>query len=111
MPRWAALSTTLVVLFFVVLVGYVLADTFFPGGDVELANSVFISPAIILSVVLGLITVLAMVPRFSRSTAEEEGQDAGESRVPWGAIWVALTGFIFLGIGTGLMLAIRSAGG
>jgi hypothetical protein len=111
MPRWAAVSTTLVVLFFVVLVGYVLADTFFPGGDVELANSLFISPAIILSVVLGLITVLAMVPRFSRNTAEEEGQDAGESRVPWGAIWVALTGFIFLGLGTGLMLAIRSAGG
>lgn len=111
MPRWAAVSTTLVVLFFVVLVGYVLADTFFPGGDVELANSLFISPAIILSVVLGLITVLAMVPRFSRRTAEEEGEDAGASRVPWGAIWVALTGFIFLGLGTGLMLAIRSAGG
>ena len=110
MPRWAAASTALVVLFFVILVSYVLADTFYPDGEVELASNLFVDPALILSAVLGIVSVIAMAGTSGRRP-EDEDVDERERRVPWGAIWVALTGFIFLGIGTGLMLAIRSAGG
>ena len=110
MPRWAATSTMLIVLFFVVLISYVLADTFYPDGDVELASNFFVNPALILSAVLGIVTVVAMAGRLGR-TGEAGDEEQGESRIPWGAIWVALTGFIFLGIGTGLMLIIRSGGG
>ena len=110
MPRWAAVSTALVVLFFVILVSFALADTFYPDGDVELASNLFVDPAIICSAVLGIISVMTLAATMGRREENEEEAER-ERRVPWGAIWVALTGFIFLGIGTGLMLAIRSAGG
>lgn len=111
MPRWAAASTMLIVLFFVVLISYVLADTFYPGGDVELGSNFFVNPALILSAVLGIVTVIAMAGRSGRQSGEDGDEDRADGRIPWGAIWVALTGFIFLGIGTGLMLIIRSGGG
>ncbi len=109
MPRWATASTALVIVFFVILVSYALADTFFPGGEL-LFGSTIVDPALLMAVVLGLITVIALALTLGRRPMSDEAETE-DGRVPWGAIWVAVTGFIFLGIGTGLMLAIRSAGG
>lgn len=109
MPRWAVTSTALIVLFFAVLIGYALSDTFFPEGEVQLTSSIFVNPALIISSVLGIISLIALAAALGRRTYG--GEDEEVSRIPWGAIWVAITGFIFLGIGMGLMFAIRSAGG
>lgn len=109
MPRWARASTALIILFFVILVGYALADAFFPGGEVNLGGAI-VDPAIIVAGVLGLVTIIALIPTM-RSRPVAESDEADDGRIPWGAIWVAITGFIFLGIGMGLMFAIRSAGG
>lgn len=109
MPRWAAASTALIILFFVVLISFALADTFYTGGSIQLGTNLFIDPAVVLSLVLGLITVIALAGTLGRRTETVQEEEAG--RIPWGAIWVALTGFIFLGIGTGIIIAIRSAGG
>lgn len=114
MPRWAAASTALIILFFVVMISFALADTFYTEGSVQLGTNLFVDPGVILSLVLGLITLIVLAGTLGRRTegAQEEGDDGhDDGRIPWGAIWVALTGFIFLGIGMGIMLAIRSAGG
>lgn len=111
MPRWAKASTALVIVFFVVLASFALADTFYPEGELIIGEAI-IDPALIVSAVLGLITVITLALTLGRRpTGEGEAGDGDVRGVPWGAIWVAITGFIFLGIGTGLMLAIRSAGG
>ena len=107
MPRWAIASTALVILFFVVMISFALADTFYPDGDVQLGRNIFVNPALIIASVLGLITLLS----FAGTLGRRSDGDAEVSRIPWGAIWVAVTGFIFLGIGMGLIFAIRSAGG
>ncbi|HSM55783.1 MAG TPA: hypothetical protein VK879_06465 [Candidatus Sulfomarinibacteraceae bacterium] len=114
MPRWATVSTSLIILFFVILAGYALADTFYPGGEIHLANDVLVNPALPVAGSLGLITLLILGAAISRrrpadAGAEVEARDG--AAIPWGAIWVIVSGLIFLGIGTGLMLAIRSAGG
>ncbi|HZD11510.1 MAG TPA: hypothetical protein VE553_09220 [Candidatus Binatia bacterium] len=109
MPRWAVASTGLIILFFVILIGFTLGDTFYPGGEVALTRSIFVRPALVISAVLGIIALIAMAGAWGMRRGAAESRE--DSRIPWGAIWVALTGFIFLGIGTGLMIAIRSAGG
>ncbi|MFW5941982.1 MAG: hypothetical protein ACOC9X_01880 [bacterium] len=114
MPRWATVSTSLIILFFVILVGYALADTFYPSGEIRLANDVLLNPALPVAGGLGLIALLILGAAISRrgpgdGAAEVEAGD--DAAIPWGAIWVIVSGLIFLGIGTGLMLAIRSAGG
>lgn len=113
MPRWAAISTALVVLFFVILVSFALADTFYTEGSIQLGTNLFVDPGVVLSLVLGLVTLIALSGTLGRRTEseEEQAEDKDEAHIPWGVIWVALTGFIFLGIGTGIMIAIRSAGG
>lgn len=114
MPRWATISTSLIILFFVILVGYALADTFYPSGEIRLANDVLLNPALPVAGGLGLIALLILGAAISRRSPGDGAAevDAGDDvAIPWGAIWVIISGLIFLGIGTGLMLAIRSAGG
>lgn len=115
MPRWAAVSTALIILFFVILVGFALGDTFYAGGSVQLGTNLFIDSGVVLALVLGLVTLIALAGTLGRRArgeqVEAEAESGDDARIPWGVIWVALTGFIFLGIGTGIMIAIRSAGG
>lgn len=112
MPRWAVASTALVVLFFVIMIGFTLGDTFYADGSVQLGTNLFVDPGVVISLVLGLVTLVALAGTLGRRSAEEEQvEDEDRAGIPWGVIWVALTGFIFLGVGIGIMLAIRSAGG
>jgi hypothetical protein len=114
MPRWATISTSLIILFFVILTGYALADTFYPGGEIELANDVLLNPALPVAGGLGLVTLLILASVYSRRRPSREGEAAvaagDDAAIPWGAIWVIVSGLIFLGIGMGLMFAIRAAG-
>lgn len=110
MPRWAKASTAMIIVFFAVMISYALGDTFYPDGDVSLGANLFVDPAVVISAVLGLIALISLAGTLGRGAGDDDA-DADRSRVPWGAIWVAITGFVFLGVGIGLMLAIRSAGG
>lgn len=112
MPRWATISTSLIVLFFVILLGYALADTFYPGGEIQLANGQLLHPALPVAGAMGLVTLLILAATIGRRRAGDDVEvEAGDdAAIPWGAIWVIVSGLIFLGIGTGLMLAIRAAG-
>lgn len=112
MPRWAVASTALVILFFVIMISFTLGDTFYAGDSVQLGRNFFVDPGIVISLVLGLITLIGLAGTLGRrSTEGEQVEDEDREGIPWGVIWVALTGFIFLGVGIGIMLAIRGAGG
>ena len=108
MPRYRIISTSVAILFFVILVGLALSDTFFPRGEIRIDGSV-LNPALPVSAALTVITVLVLIGYYSRHVAAPDTGD--EAGIPWGAIWVVISGLIFVGIGTGIMLALRSAGG
>lgn len=108
MPRYGVISTSLVILFFVILMGLALSETFFPEGEVRIDGSV-LNPALPVSAVLTIVTVLVLIGYFGRRSETEDA--GGDGEIPWGMIWVVVSGLIFVGIGTGIMLAIRGAGG
>lgn len=111
-PLWAVLSVVLAVLFFVILIGFALADTFYPQGEIELAGAL-VDPAVPLAGALSLLSLLVMAAFNRRASLapEEETESEEEGGIPWSTIWVVVTGLIFIGVGIGIMLVIRGAGG
>ena len=116
MPRWSTISTALVILMFVGFAGLVLSDSFFPEvGEVEFFAGSLIDPGVPLTGTLMLLALLVLIAITTRprhtGNAEAKEENTDYQPIPWGTIWVIISGLIFLGIGTGLVLAIRSAGG
>jgi hypothetical protein len=107
---WTPISQGFAILLFVVLIGLVLADTFYPDGQIPALNMPLVGAGTIVAGVLALLTLISLIVVYGRRHAfvRGEGDDAD---VPWGMIWVAISGLIFVGIGIGLMLVIRSGGG
>jgi len=96
---------------FAIFVSFALAETFFPEGEILLGSGALLDPVVPIMAVMLLITALILLaifrPRGASALAEEDGDDRP---IPWGTIWVILTGLVFVGIGTGLMLAVRTMG-
>lgn len=105
--RWATVSTALVILFFVMLVGFALADTLYEGAGAEQIGRSLVNPALpfagAMTVATLLILVLILVGR--RGQGWRLSDDAP---MTWNTIWVVVTGLIFLGIGIGLTIAMYS---
>lgn len=96
---------------FAIFVSFALAETFYPEGELYLAGDILLDPVVPVMAGMLLITALILLAIFRprRATALAEGS-ADDGSIPWGTIWVVLTGLVFLGIGTGLMLAVRAMG-
>jgi hypothetical protein len=107
---WTPISQGFAILLFVVLIGLALADTFYPDGQIPALNMPLVSAGTIVAGVLAVITVIALIIVYGQRHAFVRGE-GDEASVPWGMIWVAISGLIFVGIGIGLMLVIRSGGG
>lgn len=109
--RWSAVSTAGIFLLFVIFAGFALADTFFPEREVQFYSDALVNPALPLVGVLTVITLLGLIayfwPRGGAALVSAEGDDRP---IPWGTLWVVVSGLIFLGIGIGLMLAVRAMG-
>lgn len=104
-PRWSVVATSLVILFFVLLLGFALADTLYPAGPIEVASGRWVDPAIpwaIGLVVSTLLLILIVVRGRAMTIGGNENQP-----ISWNLIWVVVTGLVFLGIGIGLTLAMR----
>lgn len=106
-PRWSLVATSLLILFFVFLAGFALSDTFYGGGDVELFEGRWGNPALPLAGGLALVALLILIGtvRVRRGRTLDGNENAP---VSWSLIWVIVSGFIFLGIGIGLTLAMRT---
>lgn len=107
-PRWSAVATVLVILFFVLLVGFALADTVYPAGPIELASGWWVDPALPWSLGMVLVALLSIL-FFARNRSLAAGGDENRP-ISWNMVWVIVTGLVFLGIGLGLTMAMRVAG-
>ena len=106
------ISTTWATAFlFAIFLSFVLAETFYPEGEILLASGALLDPVVpIMAFMLLLAAAIMLVifrPRRATAVAEESGDDRP---IPWGTIWVIVTGLVIVGIGTGLMLAVRAMG-
>jgi hypothetical protein len=105
-PRWSRVATSLVILFFIFLAGFAMADTFYPSGAIEVAGGRSVDAGLSLAgglTLLALLLILLVTPR-RRAVAGAGGENRP---VSWNMIWVIVTGLVFLGIGIGLTLAMR----
>jgi hypothetical protein len=105
-PRWNAVSTALVIVMFVAFAAIVVAQTLRPGLQVELLGTLvpIAVPITLIAVLLAaVILVITLKPRRLAAVDTTDNEP-----VNWSALWVAVSGLIFLGVGLGLVFAIRT---
>ena len=104
-PRRDAIATGLVILLFVAF------SSILVFSAVPIAGERFLVPVWIPATLFALL-IAAVILAFTLKSRSFEHIDEQEKRpVNWATIWVALSGLVFLGIGTGLMIYVRSLGG
>jgi hypothetical protein len=108
MPRWSVIATSLVVVFFVFIIGLALGDTFVPSGEMSLFGLSLIDPSILIGGVSALVAALVLAAAYGGRTPDRADDYSG---VPWGMIWVIVSGLVFIGLGMGLMMWVRAGGG
>ncbi len=108
-PRWDAFSTGFVIVMFVAFTTVMIVQTLRPDLTVDFLGTL-VPVAIPLTLLIVLVTgvVLAFTLKPKRLAAVD-GTDS--LPVNWSVIWVVISGLIILGIGTGIMVALRSLGG
>ena len=108
-PGWSAVSTSLIVLFFVWMGGMVINATIYPDGQTissagEVANT---APRVIVPLLLFALLVLSFRMRPGKTIAAESMESAS---IPWDTIAVILLGLLVVGLGlTAMMFLIRPA--
>ncbi|MCL4870298.1 MAG: hypothetical protein KJ063_15140 [Anaerolineae bacterium] len=109
-PRWSAAATSIIAILFAWVMGLMFADVFFPSGDVVIRGQL-VAGSTILSWIFIILTViiLAFVYRPQEFIAHSEA--TANKSTDWGLIWVIVAGALILGVGLGLMFAVRAAGG
>lgn len=117
-PRWSVAATSIIAILFALFLGYLLAEVFFPSGAVMFPPenwNIDMEPVLIagstitawLFIILTAI-LLAFVYRPHVFIAESEAN--ANKATDWGLIWVIVAGVLIMGIGMGLMVAVRLAG-
>jgi len=107
-PRWDAFSTAVVIIMFAALAGVAVIQTLRPDLTVEIAGTlvpVAIPGMLLIMLVTGIILIFTLKP--TRLAAVDE---TDYEPVNWSVVWVTLSGLILIGIGTGMVVAIRSMG-
>ena len=99
--RWSLVATALVTVFLVFLTGLAVADTIYADVDTGLSNPVM---AVAAGAALTALLIVAAVVWWRGRTGESDEN----APVSWNMIWVVVSGLIFLGIGIGLTLAMRT---
>jgi magnesium-transporting ATPase (P-type) len=108
-PRWDAFSTGFVIVMFVAFTSVMIVQTLRPDLTVNFLGTlvpVAIPLTLIMVLITGIILAFTLKPK---RLAAVDGTDS--LPVNWSIIWVLISGLIILGIGTGVMIAIRSVGG
>lgn len=108
-PRWSAISTALVIVMFVAFAAIAVAQTLRPGMQVELLGTLMPVAVPIVLVAMLLAAVILVITVKPRRLAAVDTTD--NEPVNWSALWVAVSGLVFLGIGLGLIFAVRTTVG
>ncbi|MCA9924345.1 MAG: hypothetical protein KC421_18340 [Anaerolineales bacterium] len=104
-PVWSAISTSLIVLFFVWLVGMIINFTIYPEGQVTLPSGGIVNTAPRVIVPLLLIALLFLSLRFRpKPIAVAQSNEMEESSIPWDTIAVLFLGLLVVGLGLATMM-------
>lgn len=103
--RWAVIATSMAILFFAVVLGYMVGSTLFPEGQIVNQDQIVNITAII-SGAFFLITLLYLLLRMDRERLDEINARANAG-IPWDAIVVILLGALVVGLGIGLMIFLN----
>ncbi|MFN2135772.1 MAG: hypothetical protein ACK2UK_07455, partial [Candidatus Promineifilaceae bacterium] len=103
--RWAVLATSLVMLFFAIVLGYLVAGSLFPEGQIVNQDQI-INIAAIISGAFFLLTLLYLALRMDKTRLAEINARA-DAGIPWDAIVVILAGALVLGLGIGLIIFLN----
>ncbi|MBP7997702.1 MAG: hypothetical protein KA314_20850 [Chloroflexi bacterium] len=109
-PRWSAAATSIIALLFAWIMGLTFATVFFPNGGVEIGEQL-VSGAAITSWTFIILTALLLIFVYRPHVFIHQVEANANKATDWGIIWVIVAGALILGLGTGLMIAVRSAGG
>lgn len=113
MPRWSAISTSLIVLLFTVVGGMIVASAVIPAGAMWMPGGedglviIGARTAVILALLLLATAILAWRMRPARLDAIEATNDGP---VPWDSIWVIITGLLVVGLGVGVVVYLNIPG-
>jgi hypothetical protein len=105
MPRWSVLSTSLIILLFVVFFGMLINVTFVPEGQYEISGRLVNSS---LPVVGGFLVVAIALLIWRMRPQSLDGFEATDSAsIPWDFIWVLLSGLLVVGLGIGALVYLN----
>lgn len=107
MPRWSVVSTSIIILLFVIFFGMVINYTFIPEGELVLDGDRVLNSAVPIVGGLALITLIVLAWRIRPQTLES-ADVAGRSAIPWDFIAVLVTGLIVVGIGIAALVMINT---
>lgn len=106
--RWAVLATSLVILFFATVVGYMFASTFFPEGSI-VRNDNIVNIAGVLTLAVVLLTLLYLFFRMDEERLVEVN-NRDDLSFTWDTIVVIALGALVVGLGIGLILFLNQPG-
>jgi len=105
MPRWSVISTSLIILLFVISFGMLVNRTFVPEGE-YLLNGRMVNSAI--TVVGGFVVLaLAVILWRIRPKTLAAIESTSDQSIPWDFIWVLLTGVLVVGLGIGFIVYLN----
>lgn len=106
--RWAVIATSMAILFFSVVIGYLVSSSLFPSGQIVNESQVINITAIITAAFF-LFTLLYLILRMDRERLDEINARA-DAGIPWDAIVVILLGALVVGLGIGVMIFLNQPG-
>jgi len=105
MPRWSVISTSLIVLLFVLLFGMLVNGTFVPESEYVVAGKLINSA---LPVAGGFVlAAIALLLWRMRPKAIERVETTDYESIPWDSVWVIVSGILVVGLGIGLLVYLN----
>ena len=105
MPRWSAVSTSIIILIFVALTGLIISLTFWPQW-VEIVDGSLETRGIAVISFLCLLTLIILAFRMSPAKLEKV-ETSDNQGIPRDTIAIILTGLLILGLGIGFTIYIN----
>jgi hypothetical protein len=104
--RWSVVATSLAILMFALFLGYLVASSLFPTGQIsEQDQIVNITGIIIASFVLITLFVLVLRMNPQKLAAIDETDYSG---IPWETVTVILLGVLVVGLGVGILVFLNN---
>jgi hypothetical protein len=103
--RWAVIATSMAILFFAVVLGYLVGFTLFPSGQIANEEQIINITAIITGAFF-LLTLLYLLLRMDKERLAEINTRANAG-IPWDAFVVIILGALVLGLGIGVVIYLN----